>query len=108
MVGSDKDGELMCDGELSCDDCCFAAASRADAAVCGSCFGFGEVEKNEVIRLALEVEDRRDMSRFSDSAGGVDGVAGAEAAKGLNEGLRDMVKRDPSILIGVLRCSNVA
>lgn len=66
------------------------------------------MEKKEVIRLALEVEDRRDMSLFSDSAGGVDGIAGAEAAKGLNEGLRDMVKRDPSVLIGVLRCSNVA
>lgn len=60
------------------------------------------------MRVALEVEGRRDMSRFSDSAGGVDGVAGAEAAKGLNEGLRAMVKRDPSVLILAVRWSNVA
>ena len=55
-----------------------------------------------MIRLGLEVEGRRDTSRFSESAGGVDGVAGAEAAKGLKEGLRDMIKRDPSVLIGVV------
>lgn len=41
------------------------------------------------------------MSRFSESAGGVDGVAGAVPAKGLNEGLRDMARRDPSVAIVV-------
>ena len=99
MVGRDKDGELMWARELSWGDCCFAAASSADAAVRGSCFDFGEVEKKEVSRIALEVEGRRGISRFSESAGGVDGATGAEVTKGLNEALRDMVKRDPSVLI---------
>ena len=66
------------------------------------------MEKKEVILLGLEVEGRRDTSRFSESAGGVDGVAGAGAAKGLKEGLRDRVERDPSVLIGVVRSSNFA
>lgn len=101
MVGSDNDGELMCDGELSWGGCCCAAASRADVAVWGSCFDFGDVEKKEVILVARDVDGRRESSFFSDKVGCAVGVVGAEAAKGLR-GLRGIAKRKPSLFM-VLR-----
>lgn len=46
MVGSDKDGELICcEGEMYPGCCCAAAASRASVAVCVSLFVLGGVEK---------------------------------------------------------------
>lgn len=102
MVGRDRVGELICDGELSWgDDCCCAAASKADVAVWGSGFDFGDVEKKEVILFALEVDGRRGMSFFSDRTScvvGVVGVVGAETAKGLR-GLRGIAKREPSVFM---------
>lgn len=98
IVGSDKDGELICDGELSKGDCCCAAASREDCAVGGSALDFGDVEKKEVIFVARDVDGRRESSFFSESVGCAVGVVGAETAKELR-GLRGIAERKPSLFI---------
>lgn len=101
MVGRDKEGELMCDGGLSCGDCCCAAASSADVALWGSAFDLGEVEKKDVILFAREVDGRRGVSFFSERIGWAEGVVGVELAKGLR-GLRGIANRKVSEFIEML------
>lgn len=106
IVGRDRDGELMCDGELSWGDCCCEAASSADVAVCCSTFDLGDVEKKDVILFAREVDGRRGASVFSDKLGCAEGVVGAAIAKGLR-GLRGIVNRELSELIKLGCCQRL-
>lgn len=97
IVGSDSDGEVMWDGELSGGDCC-CAASRDDAADGRSCFDFGDVEKKEVITFARDVDGRRESSFFSEIIGCAVGVVGAETVQEFR-GLLGIAERKPSFFI---------